>query len=542
MHNQSPQRSGRYEIVTLLGEGGMAEVYLALLRGPGDFKKLGVIKRIRPELAWECDFIAMFLNEARLAARLNHPNVVQTYQVLEEDGTYSLAMEYLDGQSLSSVFKRLGRKTMPLEEHLWVLSQVLSGLQYVHSLTDYGGDALRLVHRDVCPANVFITYDGDVKLLDFGIAKAMGEAGITKPGTIKGRLGYCAPEQIKGGPLDGRADIFSVGVMLWEALAGRRLSSVGTPGAIIEARVSGLDVRKDDIRRELAPELADMCDRALSLEPDARYATAADFLRNIEAYLDKRSRRVGRAQLAARLQGHFADDRKALRELVEARLSMPFEEATGSKDRRADDVVTVVQLTAKSSAPSERCARSRSRRFRWTYLAAAVVMVTMMAAWHLRRSSGGIATPVSLSMQVGINGVQNSDLGHAKYTPTVVRLVSDIVEPKTEESILAMKGLRLREPLAEEQKPTVQLRERPASRAVLKSANRRSTHDRPQRSRSMMAQLRRPAVSVFDEGRRTPQVAKSHEQREPAAEPGEALTRLAPAEQRRQLDEKDPYE
>jgi serine/threonine protein kinase len=466
---------------------------------------------------------------------------------LEEDGTYSLAMEYLDGQSLSAVFKRLGRKAVPLEEHLFLLSQVLSGLQYVHSLTDYAGNTLQLVHRDVCPANVFVTYDGDVKLLDFGIAKAMGAAAITKPGTFKGRLGYCAPEQIMGGPLDGRADIFAVGVMLWEALAGRRLSSGGSTDAVIEARLSGLDVQKGDLRPELTPELADICDRALALEPDARYASAADFLRDIEAYLDKRSRQVGRAQLAALLQAHFAKDRKAVREQVEAQLSMPFEEATGIADLRSDDVATAILSTPIPATPSERPVHSRSRQFSWTWVAAAVV-VSIPAAWYLHRSSAGSATLVSLSAPVLIDGTQdaqNSDTEHAKRPPIVESLASDMVEAKAVEFVLPMKALRLREPLAEAPQPTVQSRERPASGAAPKLASKRDLHERSRRSRLTMPHPRRPAVGVASEGRRRPQVSTFHEARKTAtepAEPGAALTRSAPTEQQAHIDERDPYE
>jgi len=425
-----------------------------------------------------------------------------------------------------------------------VLTQVLAGLQYVHSLADYGGDALHLVHRDVCPANVFVTYDGDVKLLDFGIAKAVGAAGITKPGTIKGRLGYCAPEQIKGGSLDGRADIFAVGVMLWEAVSRRRLSKGGPPDKIIEARVSGLDVQNRDIRPELAPELADMCDRALALDPEARYATAADFLRDIEAYLDKRARRVGRTQLAARLQRHFADDRKALREQVEARLSMPFEEATGRADRRADDVATAVQPGPIPSPPSERRARPRRRRLRWTCLAVAAV-VTTLAAWYLRRSSGGISTLPALTTQVRSEVSLSNTVDPAKRTnPTVEPLASDIVEPMDEDFILSMKRLRLREPLGGEEKQAAQPSERPATHAApkSKSTSKRNMHNRPPQSRLMTAQLRKPAVGASDEERRRPHVSAPRGSHEFAVEPGTTLTKLAPAERRRQIDEMDPYQ
>src|SRR5579859_466457 len=153
-------RVGRYELVTMLGEGGMARVFLAINRGPIGFNKLVVVKQVRPELAWDREFLAMFFDEARIAARLNHPNVVQTYEVIEDTGQYLLAMEHLEGQTLSDVLRRIGRANMPLDEHLFVLTQVLTGLQYAHELCDYDGSPLGVVHRDVSPSNVFITYNG----------------------------------------------------------------------------------------------------------------------------------------------------------------------------------------------------------------------------------------------------------------------------------------------------------------------------------------------------------------------------------------------
>jgi len=315
-----PERIGRHEIVALLGEGGMARVYLAVSRGPAGVNKLAVIKLIRAELAWDNYFVTMFLDEARLAARLNHPNVVQTYDVLKDGENYVLVMEYLEGQPLSAIFGRVPRRSFPLEEHLWVLTQVLGGLQYAHSLSDYDGSSLGVVHRDVSPANVFVTYHGDVKLLDFGIAKARDAAATTKSGTLKGKIGYCAPEQIQGdGVPDARADIFAVGVLLWEALAGRRLR-MGTPAETAQARIAGKEPKIREVRSDVDPALADICDRAMALDPAGRYATAAEFQRDIEAYLAKATKRVGRAQLAQLVQGHFEVERQVMSKRVEEQL------------------------------------------------------------------------------------------------------------------------------------------------------------------------------------------------------------------------------
>jgi eukaryotic-like serine/threonine-protein kinase len=179
-----PARIGKYQLVTLLAEGGMARVYLAFSRGPAGFDKLVVVKQIRPELAWDQDFVTMFFDEARIAARLNHPNVVHTYEVVEENGLYLLVMEYLEGHTLGELVRRVTRERVPLDLHVWMLSQVLSGLAYAHELPDYDGSALGVVHRDVSPSNVFVTYSGEVKLLDFGIAKAAGAISATHEGTI----------------------------------------------------------------------------------------------------------------------------------------------------------------------------------------------------------------------------------------------------------------------------------------------------------------------------------------------------------------------
>src|SRR5688572_16530728 len=223
------QVHGRYHPIAELGQGGTANVFLACARGPSDFNKLVVLKVLKHELAHEHEFRSMFMNEARLAARLNHPNVVQTNEVMEVDGRPVLVMEYLEGQTLSRILARSrdaarGGVEMPLTLHLRVMIDVLSGLHYSHELIDYDGTPLRVVHRDMTPHNVFVSYDGRVCILDFGIAKLTG-LGVqaTQTGVIKGKLRYMPQEQVLGLPLDRRADLFAVGVMLWEAAAREKM-------------------------------------------------------------------------------------------------------------------------------------------------------------------------------------------------------------------------------------------------------------------------------------------------------------------------------
>ena len=220
-----PQPFDKYTLIGKLGHGGMAEVNLAVADGKGGFRKLTVIKRLHRHLAMEPGFVEMFLDEARLAARLNHPHCVQTYEVGDHDDNHFLAMEYLDGQGLERLLRISGQLglSMPVAESARIVADALDGLAYAHELTDFDGTELGVVHRDISPQNIFVTYNGVVKLLDFGIAKAATHIVETKTGVIKGKYAYIAPEQALGQQVDARSDLWSMGVVLWECLTGRRL-------------------------------------------------------------------------------------------------------------------------------------------------------------------------------------------------------------------------------------------------------------------------------------------------------------------------------
>jgi serine/threonine protein kinase len=356
MQPMASERS-RYESICLLGEGGMAEVHLGFFRGHANVSKLVVMKQIRSELARDKHFVTMFLDEARLAARLNHPNVVHTYDVLEDGGKYILTMEYLEGQSLFDVLQRIDLQLFPLEEHLWILTQVLAGLQYAHSLADYDGSPLGVVHRDVSPANTFVTYDGDVKLLDFGIAKAGGAVSVTQKGTFKGKLNYCAPEQIDAAdPPDGRADIFAVGLMLWEALAGKRIEVGEGYAELAHIRLTGREPRIREVRPDVPLILAKICDRAMALRPASRYLTAGDFQRDLESYLEKLDRRVGRAQVAELMQRHFQTERRDMQKRIKAYLRTTRDTSTARDELPFQEDVLHVGLQPADirQAPGDR--------------------------------------------------------------------------------------------------------------------------------------------------------------------------------------------
>jgi eukaryotic-like serine/threonine-protein kinase len=276
----------RYEPIAQIGRGGMAEVLLTMMEAGGGARRLAVLKRIWPELATDPDFVTMFFDEARLSLRLNHANVVQTYEVLASDGELAIAMEYLDGQPLTRVLNRLrGPDELSLALRLRIIISVLAGLEHVHTLTDLDGAPLEVVHRDVSPQNVFVTYDGQVKLVDFGVAKTLTASHHTRPGAVKGKLSYMAPEQLQRGVIDHRADLFSVGVMLWEMLAGRRMWRGMTEVEIVAHLAAALPMPPlpDDVR--LPRRLRAICAQALEPDPDRRYQTAADLEMDLEGEL-----------------------------------------------------------------------------------------------------------------------------------------------------------------------------------------------------------------------------------------------------------------
>ncbi len=264
----------------------MAEVFLAVMTSAGGISKLSVLKQIWPELASDPHFVAMFLDEARLSVRMSHPNLVQTYEVIDDGERLAIAMEYLDGQSLARVLNRLrGPDVLGLPLRLRIVTKVLAALDYAHELADYDGTALAVVHRDVSPHNVFITYDGSVKLVDFGVAKNLANASQTRPGALKGKFSYMAPEQFLGRASDRRADIFAAGVMLWEMLAGRRFWNGASDGEIASHLISDRPLPALPADLGLPAGVEAICTRALQRDRNRRYATAAEMEADLEQSL-----------------------------------------------------------------------------------------------------------------------------------------------------------------------------------------------------------------------------------------------------------------
>jgi serine/threonine protein kinase len=312
--------AGKYRLIAELGQGGMATVYLAVAMGNSGFRKLAVVKLLRPEFAVDEEFIQMFLDEARLCARLSHPNIVHTYDVGVDESGHLIAMEYLDGVSMHAATSKLGRNggpfTFPLQAK--ALLEVIEGLRYAHELKDYDGTSLQIVHRDVTPHNIFVTYDGQVKLLDFGIAKAATSSVKTATGVIKGKLTYMAPEQARGDHVDARADLYACGVMLWEAATGRRRWPAGlTEPALFTRLATGELPESPNVAAKGYPEEIDgIIMRSLAPDPADRYQTAADMRDALAAALRKMEP-VAMRDFGLILSDTFAEDRKKLRGVIE---------------------------------------------------------------------------------------------------------------------------------------------------------------------------------------------------------------------------------
>jgi len=275
---------GRYELLATIGEGGMARVILARQRGPAGFEKAVVIKVIHPRMSQDQSAIGMLLDEARVAAQINHRNVVQTYELGEAHGTFYIVMEYLHGESLHRLLKAaaLGPGIDP-RLAARIVADACEGLHAAHTLVDLAGRPRSVIHRDVSPGNIVVLYDGTVKVVDFGIAKANDRVSTTtQDGQLKGKYAYMSPEQIRNEPLDQRSDVFSLGIVLWEALTLHRLFYASNVAATLMQILEAPRVAPSTIRPEVGPALDAVALKALAVDPRDRFQTAAEMRQAIE--------------------------------------------------------------------------------------------------------------------------------------------------------------------------------------------------------------------------------------------------------------------
>ncbi len=303
---------GKYQLVNKLATGGMAEVFLAKAAGPMGFEKTLVLKQILPHLAEDPQFVEMFLGEAKLAAQLNHPNIVQIFDFGESEGAYYLAMEYIDGPNLRLLSKRARAAGVPLPPTYCakIIASACEGLAFAHEFLDPdSGEPLGLIHRDISPDNILLSRQGAVKVVDFGIAKAANQSHKTQTGLIKGKIAYMPPEQLQARPLDQRVDVYALGVVLYELLTGQKPFDATTDVSMMQAILFEPLVPAVSRRPDLPHAMTQILDRALSKVREQRYPDCRAFQADLEHFIHSTGEPVGAYQLSrlvAQLSGDTA--------------------------------------------------------------------------------------------------------------------------------------------------------------------------------------------------------------------------------------------
>ncbi len=358
----SAQSFGKYQLLKKIATGGMAEVWLARQIGIEGFQRSIVVKRILPHLADDKEFVQMFLNEAKIAARFNHPNIAQIYDLGEVNGTYFIAMEYIHGEDLGRLMRKAWSTGQWIARPLAIriVAECCAGLSYAHSKNDEQGRPLKVVHRDISPQNILVSFDGSVKLVDFGIAKAADQASLTKSGAIKGKFAYMSPEQAAGKALDHRSDIFAIGLVLYELLTGvrplKKDNEIATLQAALECAIEPPSAVSD-----VPGELDDVVMKALSKAADDRYRDARLFQMALEEFLVAQRWVASSVQISELMGTLFAE-----RIAEEAR---PSEEASSSSSAPAmpppEPVEPEMIEVSRTDAPKKQAKASSTAEMNW---------------------------------------------------------------------------------------------------------------------------------------------------------------------------------
>ncbi len=320
----TPRIVGRYALFDEIAAGGMATVHLGRLVGQVGFTRTVAVKRLHPQYAKDQEFVTMFVDEARLASRIQHPNVVSTLDVVKTHDELFLVMEYVQGEALSKLVRNAAKRgeRIPPNVVLSVMSGMLHGLHAAHEAKSETREALNIVHRDISPQNVLVGLDGVARVLDFGVAKAAMRSGATRDGQMKGKLSYMSPEQLNGKDIDRRSDIFASGIVLWEALAGKRLFAGADAGEILGKVLASEIPTPKSVVPSLSDEVSDAVMRSLERDPDKRFQTARDFAVALEQAGGVATAHTvgewvreyggdelgGRMNLVARVEGYPMDD------------------------------------------------------------------------------------------------------------------------------------------------------------------------------------------------------------------------------------------
>ena len=340
MNQIKTERFGKYLLIDKIGAGGMAELYRAKMTGDKGFEKLIAVKKILPHLVGEQMLIESFIDEARLAAFLQHENIILTYDFGKMESDYFIAMEYLFGKNLKLLINTSNKKKIPLEYEniVQIISCICNGLDYAHSLKNFQGHPLNIIHRDISPPNIFITYSGEVKIIDFGIAKAASQNTTTRMGVIKGKIAYMSPEQAAGKDIDYRSDIFAVGALLYELVTGKPLYRGETLEVLNKAAQADFKP-PEKVVGNLPPSLSNIINRSLAKNPDDRYKSCGEMLADIDNFISRLSLRPATWVLARYMKELFDKEIDQEEKTLHAVARLAFD----------DDPTAPVDVTSKST-------------------------------------------------------------------------------------------------------------------------------------------------------------------------------------------------
>ena len=397
---------GRYHLGPLVAKGGMASVYLARIQGSAGFEKSVALKLILPSLSEDQDFVAMFMDEARIASKIDHPNVCTVFDFGRVDGRYYLAMEYLRGQSLRHVLRRVyefGPEPDWVRTLCTLMVQTCEGLHAAHELRDPDGLLLDVVHRDISPHNIFVTYDGVAKIVDFGIASARNREHHTTTGTIKGKLAYMAPEQLTGAELDRRVDVWALGIVLWEALTGRRLFRGRTDSETLFQVMTKEVPAPSSLTKNVPKELDAIVAKALQRDPSRRYADARAFGRALSEFLSTSGPPLLSSDVAQWMGELFAQEKHAQRETDAWRIEEP----------------TVVQGESVRPTTTATPADGQARLRTLAPLALLAVLLITVIAIYLQNAGESARHPSGLTAQSSTTAPQLATRGVAPVPVTI---------------------------------------------------------------------------------------------------------------------------
>ncbi len=326
---KKPTQFGKYLLLDRINVGGMAEVFKAKAFGVEGFERLVAVKRILPNIAEDEEFITMFIDEAKIAVQLSHANIAQIFDLGKADDAYFIALEFVQGKDLRAIYDRCKQKpvdgstAMPLGQACFIIMKACEGLDYAHNKKDSNGEEMHLVHRDVSPQNILISYEGEVKLIDFGIAKAAGKASKTQQGILKGKFGYMSPEQVRGLPLDRRSDIFAVGIVLYELLTAERLF-VGESDFSTLEKVRNVEILPPSTyNRRIPEELERIVLKALAKDVEDRYQNAIDLHDDLQAFMYTAGEFYARKDLGAWMKRVFDEDLRDEQSKLESYARLP---------------------------------------------------------------------------------------------------------------------------------------------------------------------------------------------------------------------------